>query len=440
MFSQLHRFLASAVGFLSGTPIRGVTCRNPRRPEFWRDQAPSWPGIFRRIAALTIFLVAIRPFSVTAASLVADYRFEDTLKSSVSGAPELTLEGSISASFVIATNLLGTNHPVLNLPTGGGFRLNTTGLVASNQYTVVLLVAQASTGSYLRILDTQEPTRGEGWFTLGGALIFHPTTNSGPGVIQAEQFIQLTLVKSGDQVRAYANGAKQFELSDLENRAQIGGNGVVHFFRQADGSYASGGRVARIRLYNGALTDTEVAALTPVAPISVIPASGAKVVADYRFESSLKSSVNGAPDLTVEGANNIAFVSDLVFGTNRTVLDFVAGGGVHLDTTGLLSRDRYTMVALFESASVGTARILDARDTADAQGLFFNNGHLWINPYPPAVAGGVVAGQYTQIALVDDGQYVHVYQDGIKILDLVDTLDLAALGANQVLHFLLHDG
>ncbi len=396
----------------------------------------------RALVPIAVTLLALLPSAVSAATLVADYRFEGTLKNSVAGAPELALEGVTSASFGTATNLLGSNRPVLELPISGGLRLDTSGLVASNQYTVVLLVAESpsSVAGSLRILDTREPTLGQGWFTQGGIMIFHPATSTGPIVILPEQFIQLTLVKSGDQVRAYADRVKQFELTDSGDWVRIGDNGIVHFFRQADGQFAGGVRVARIRVYNGALTDAEVAALAPAVPVAPVPASGAAVVADYRFESSLKSSVSGAPDLSVEGANNMAFVPDTVLGTNRTVLDFAVGGGVRLDASGLvaaghLNRDRYTMVALFELNDVGTDRILDARDTPDTLGLFFQTGKLWINGYPAATAGGVIAHQYTQIVLSDDGQYVRAYQDGVKVLDLIDTQDIAALGANQILNF-----
>ena len=299
--------------------------------------ASLWIQVGQTVVAW-IFLLAL---SITpagaAATLVADYRFEESLKSSVPGVPDLVLEGASSAPFAPVTNLFGSDHLALDLVGSSGLRLDTAGKVASNAYTAVLLFAPHTTAGYGVLFDPKDGPATQGWFTQNGVVIFNPGNAGGAAVLEPEKFIQLTLVKSGGVVRAYADGVRQFELVDGDNRAEIGANGVVHFLRQADGSYAVGGRVARIRLYNGAMSDAEVAALVPVVPASVPLPSGASVVADYRFEGSLKSSVAGAPELAIEGANNFSFLPDLVLGTNRTVLDMAAGGGLRVDATGLLS-------------------------------------------------------------------------------------------------------
>jgi len=126
--------------------------------------------------------------------------------------------------------------------------------------------------------------------------------NLTPNRKSSEEWIPV-FTKDGAVARAYVNGVRDVEFNDAQNRAQIGQDGVINLLREADANYAPGGKIARVRLYQGALTDAEVAALDDLAPITAPGASGAPVTADYRLESALKSSVGGAPDLILEGVN-----------------------------------------------------------------------------------------------------------------------------------------
>ncbi len=386
-------------------------------------------------SALFISLLCALSFThLNAATLVADYRLEGNLKSSVAGAPDVQLEGVPYAKFV-TTDELGTSRPILDVGSGGGLSLDSTGLVDADHYSAVLLVSLNNVAGYSRLFDPKNASSAAGWMMLNGAMIFYPTKTDTAPSAQSGQFVQLTFVKDGDNVRAYADGVKQFDIPDPDEAGQIGESGVLRFLRQGDGQYATGGRMARIRLYQGALADTEVAALTKIAPLTPLAPSGAAIAADYRFESSLKSSVKGAPDLVFEGSSFASFVPDTVFGTNRTVLDFANGGGVSVDTTGLVNRDSYTVVALFEMENTaGYNRIFAARADADTQGLFFLNGELEFNPLITSDAPPIPSRQYTQVVLVDNGLSVRAYRDGLKALDLIDAQDLGSIGTNGILH------
>src|SRR5438552_16135098 len=96
-----------------------------------------------------------------------------------------------------------------------------------------------------------------------------------------QQYVQVTLVDDGLSVRVYRDGVKLLDLVDTLDVGPIGTNGLLHFFRESNGNYAPGGRVARIRVFNGAMNDAEVAALAPLAPPAAPASSGAAVVADY---------------------------------------------------------------------------------------------------------------------------------------------------------------
>jgi hypothetical protein len=291
-------------------------------------------------------------------------------------------------------------------------------------------------GSYIRVFDARDADDTEGFFFQDGQLKLHPYAFAPQTPISALQYVQVTLVDDGTYVRGYVDGVKVVDLVDTQGVAAIGTNSLFHFFRQQDGQYAPGGRVARIRLFNGAMTDAEVAALDHTVAVAPIAPSGAVAVADYRFGDSLQSSIASAPDLAFEGGNIASYLPDTVSGTTRTILDFGVGGGLGLDATGMLTRDRYSVVALVEYDSVGSyIRVLDARDANDTEGFFFQDGQLKLHPYPAAAQTPISAGQFVQVVLVDDGLYVRGYVGGTKVVDLIDTQGVAALGTNSLLHF-----
>ena len=398
--------------------------------------------LLRRLLAWTpltlLWLFGASPIT-TAATLVADYRFEGQLKSSVAGAPDLILEGVHTATFV-PDQVLGTNRTVLDFGVGGGLRAELPGRLTPDHYTVVALFELAQVNT-VTLIDVGEAPDTLALFFNAGHLWLNPYPPSGSPAVAAQQYVQVVLAYDAGQARVYQDGVKYLDIADPQAAAKLGTNGVVHFFRESGGSYGPGGRVVRLRLFDGALSDTEVAALTPVVPPSPVVASGAVAVADYRFEGSLKSSVVGAPDLVLQGTAPASFVSDTFGGTNRTVLDFGPGSGFRLDAGPLIPPDRYSMVALFELSSVGTARILDARDAPDTLGLFFRIGQLWLNPYQPSTAPAIADRQYAQVALVNDGLYVRGYVDGVKVLELVDGDDVAAIGSlNRLFFFRQSDG
>ena len=87
-------------------------------------------------------------------------------------------------------------------------------------------------------------------------------SSSGSSVsISDNTYVQVVLTREANGVvTGYVNGTQQFQFTDTSGIAIIDGNNSLRFFRD-DGSEASAGSVARIRIYNGALSATQVAAL-----------------------------------------------------------------------------------------------------------------------------------------------------------------------------------
>jgi hypothetical protein len=82
-------------------------------------------------------------------------------------------------------------------------------------------------------------------------------------------------------VTAYVNGVQQFTYDDSTSQyAVIDSSNTLRFFRDNDSGGATGedssGAVARIELFNSALSSTDVASLTPTAhpTVRVTPNSG----------------------------------------------------------------------------------------------------------------------------------------------------------------------
>jgi hypothetical protein len=76
--------------------------------------------------------------------------------------------------------------------------------------------------------------------------------------------VVLTRNAAGNVV-GYVNGVRQFSFSDTANRAVIDGNDTLRYFKDnvsgGSGGEHSAGSVARIRLYDRALSADQVAAL-----------------------------------------------------------------------------------------------------------------------------------------------------------------------------------
>jgi hypothetical protein len=233
------------------------------------------------------------------AALVADYGFQgsDPLASSVAGAPDLTILNPTDVSFTTQT-VASQMRQVADVTPGGGLQAETDAILPNNNYSIVLLanfntVVSGSTNNTELVLgkaiDFQNRTSDSGLYTAqGGALDFYDGTSSSPlaegtslpGALSFGNYAQIVLTRATDGTTdAYINGSLAFSFNDSDGQAIIG-NGMlqqfldfliddnadtVPFLRENEGGF-----VARIRLYNGVLTPTEVANLDEVPE----PASG----------------------------------------------------------------------------------------------------------------------------------------------------------------------
>ena len=202
--------------------------------------------------------------AVTSARLKADYQFQNVLSSSVAGAPDLSNLGN--NTFGSAT-VDGNPRTVLRFAANNGLALApTTGVISPDAYTIVVLFSFADITGYRKILDFKNGTLDEGLFVLDGSLNLYPLGSGTGAPVVPNAFVQVVLTRDSDKrAVGYVNGVKQFTVSDPSDNARISDQVTLIFFQsRANTSETSAGSVARIRIYDGAISEDEVARLDRV--------------------------------------------------------------------------------------------------------------------------------------------------------------------------------
>ncbi|UCF38404.1 MAG: hypothetical protein JSU96_06050, partial [Acidobacteriota bacterium] len=200
--------------------------------------------------------------AVTSARLKADYQFQNTLASSVSGPPNLNNVGSNTFAVGMVD---GNPSTVLNFAPNDGLTLvPTVGVMPNDTYTIAVLFSFKETSRWRKILDLKNGEVDRGLFVLDGMLVFYNESSSSINAsINPNTFVQVVLTRDSDKrVVGYVNGVKQFSFTDVNNSAVISDKNTLRFFNNVPrpGDSASGA-VARVRIYDNAISEEEVALL-----------------------------------------------------------------------------------------------------------------------------------------------------------------------------------
>jgi hypothetical protein len=241
----------------------------------------------------------------------ADYLFANTLASSVAPGPALTNVGPGTNAFV-GNSVDGTTRSVLKFPVNNGVRLAPTTSVLTNSgtYTVSALVRFDAVDGYRRVFDPSDGTTDNGLYVADGHLELYPVVFGNKASIAADKWVQITLTRDATTkvAAAYVNGVKQFSAVDSADAGVVDASSVMRFFIDNDCGTgfcgeASGGRVARLRVFPYALSATEVKYLDrlpatgPPNPTAVTPAT----VPDGSSNVTLKiTGTNFTPNTTLD--------------------------------------------------------------------------------------------------------------------------------------------
>lgn len=165
--------------------------------------------------------------------------------------------------------------------------------------------------------------------------------------------------------------------------------------------------------------------------------ASAALVADYRFEDNLESSVGTAPPLTEVGAGAPSFQTETVNGVAERVRVFPAGAGLSLATAGLIPSDTYTIEITFRFTEVTAwERIFDATDAAQDNGLYVKTSKL--DYYANHHAGSAdhfgidpfVADTYTTVTIARSASgQILVHQNGSPQISYADTAGTGVLAS-----------
>lgn len=225
--------------------------------------------------------------STKAQTLVADYTFNNTLNSSVAGAPALAPIDPLGLNGFGTATVFGSTHSVYNYNGNttpadqAGLSLDTTGLISANDYSVQMVVSIANINGdgsgWVRLLDVQNRTSDDGfYYDPNHQLDIYPVTAAG-ATVTANTFEDVVLTVAPDNtVDAYLNNVLAFSTTttvmDVNNPQNLMDFFVDNTQGGGQGEF-SDGSVAEIKLYSGVLSADQVAALD-ASPLSSAPDAG----------------------------------------------------------------------------------------------------------------------------------------------------------------------
>jgi concanavalin A-like lectin/glucanase superfamily protein len=226
----------------------------------------------RVVGAAAVALTALALNGCTPAPTpTADYQFNGTTKACKNAAPALTGLGTTGFA---TESVDGKTWKVQTFDDNSGVQLSPTAAeMAPGVYTIVVLFRVSAPEGFVRLIDFKNGTNDTGLYGQAGLLSFYNYAGGTSPTI-GTTYVQVALTRASDgTVSGYVDGAQQFTFTDTANAGVISDD-TLRFFQDntsgGSGNEASPGAVARIRLYDKALTATEVGNLNqlPASPCS----------------------------------------------------------------------------------------------------------------------------------------------------------------------------
>lgn len=199
-------------------------------------------------------------------TLKADYKFKGNRNSSVPGAPPLANVGPGANTFA-TENVDGVNRTVLRFPEANGVELrNATSVIPRDRYTIVMKFRLDDVAGYRRLINyvRSGSLADDGLYNLAGSLTLVPVAFPSDAPIDPDEYVNVVLTRSQQgRLRGYVDGVQQFDYTANPGDPDgiISAQNILRFFRDNADRQESSGAVARIRLYDKAMTFEQVAAL-----------------------------------------------------------------------------------------------------------------------------------------------------------------------------------
>ena len=190
--------------------------------------------------------------------------FAGTRDSSCCGAPPIADLGPNSFA---DEDVDGSRRPVLAFPLSSGVSIPT-GVIPADSYSIAALFRLQEVSGYRRIVDFSTSSTDRGLYDLSGQLNFYPIVTGGtfPPPIPANTYVHVVLTRDAatGEVIGYVDGQQEITFVDSNRDAVFQPGSALRLFKDDSviGGEESAGAVARIRVYEDALTAAEVAAIS----------------------------------------------------------------------------------------------------------------------------------------------------------------------------------
>jgi hypothetical protein len=211
-------------------------------------------------AALALALPAL----AGAAKLKADYRFEGNFRSDAGNVPKLDKVGP-GGEFV-KKRVKGSRERVWRFPKGTGLRLEKAGLALGDDkgdYAFVMLVKLNDLKGYRKLIDFDNLQADAGLYVYYGSLLPYDLAESQPAILFGP-WVQIVMTRNASgNVKGFVDGRRVVSVDDPGNTQVVGADSVLHFLLDDGGDEQSGGQIARLRIYDDALSARRVRDLRP---------------------------------------------------------------------------------------------------------------------------------------------------------------------------------
>jgi hypothetical protein len=230
-------------------------------PKPAKDIALKTVASLRHLLALFCGL-ALLSLPARAAVLIHEYALRNSLADNKGGPVLTSLGGQITALGYVFSSSQGVSLAAPSL--------------SATDYSLEFSFKLNSTVGNIKLLDLHGLTDTTGLYSADGRLSFEPGTKAVSASIVAGSNTTVVITRSSatNVVTAYINGQSVFSFTDINSAAVLASNRQLLFFRDQltlnpNGTLASG-TLNYLRVFNGALTSTEVSALFAAgAPLSV---------------------------------------------------------------------------------------------------------------------------------------------------------------------------
>lgn len=224
----------------------------------------------RPLQALALLSLGLLAGPTARAGLVHDYEFKGNLNDSLGGPSLVSLGGTVGSS----SYTFGAQQ---------GLSLSN-GLASPGTYTIDLSFAFDTLSGYRKFLDFKGLGADAGLYVLSSNLNFYPVVTGSGTPFSPGTFARVDLTRDdvAGLVSGYVNGVQQFQFNDSSTAYATftSASNIINFFQDdtvTSGRESSSGSVNQIRIFNTALSSTDVAALNN--PASVPEPAAALMVA-----------------------------------------------------------------------------------------------------------------------------------------------------------------